>query len=123
VKGICALVPAFDLGDVAERDANKPDNIAEAARRIVGQVVPNSPNLSRYRWSKIPKADQLRYINELCKEYPWMTKFESNWAAETILCQTINNKINNLNHKRNRQRKQAARLAQTASVEEPGKQD
>src|SRR5881394_2886210 len=70
VKGICALVPAFELGDVAERDAKRPDNIAEAARRIVGHVVLNSPNLSRYRWGKIPKADQLRYINELCREYP-----------------------------------------------------
>jgi hypothetical protein len=122
LKGICALVPAFDLGDVAERDAKKPDEIAQAARRIVARVVPNSPNLSRYRWAKISKADQLRYTDELCREYPWLTKFETNWAAETILCQTVNNKINNLSHKRNRERKRAAELEQAASVEEPGKQ-
>jgi hypothetical protein len=122
VKGICGLVPAFDLGDVAERDAKKPDDISEAARRIVGHLVPNSPNLHRYRWAKIGKSDQLRYMDELCREYPWLTKFENNWAAETILCQTMNNKVNNLNAKRKRERKRAARLEQARSVEEPGKQ-
>ena len=123
VRGICALVPAFDLGGVAERDAKRPENISEAARRIIGHVVrPSSPGLHKYRWSKISKADQCRYINELCQEYPWMARFESNWAAETILSQAINNKINNINRKRIRERKhtlaQAGRLAQVV-VDEP----
>ena len=121
LRGICALVPAFDLGNGAKRDAKKPEEIARVARGIVARVVPNRPNLSRYRWAKISKADQLRYIDELCREFPWLTKFETNWAAETILCQTVNNKINNLSSKRKRERKRTAELEKAASAEEPGK--